>query len=199
MYSFNGLGSVNLANIPLSMGQSYPAGDTRNLDVYDDAILRRARTTTKAKSAPSSIYGNREVQPTRLSFGSAVGSTGIAPSTPLSFGSKVQGGTNALTSFFQNFTLGTPVNAGSGGGMSIPTGVSPIPQVVTADGDGSSGALSGLKDLAKGIIANMGSSGDGDVVPVSYQPTAQPSGGFNPLWIAAAAVAAGAIYYAAAK
>ncbi|AUQ50009.1 hypothetical protein PhaeoP83_01736 [Phaeobacter inhibens] len=204
-YSFGslGFGSVDIRKLPLSMGQSYPKGDTRNLDVYDDGVLRAARATTSARSAQNTA---RDVSMQNYSFGSNIGTTGVAPSVPLSFPASVPKGRNPLTSlgsFFSNMTFGQPVNSAGPTAQTSPgwgtSPVQPIPQVNTANGDGSTGSLTGLANLAQSIFANMGNSGDGDVVPVAYSPQAEASGGINPLWIAAAAVGAGVIYYAAAK
>ena len=76
--------------------------------------------------------------------------------------------------------------------------VDAIPKVSTGNIDGGSSTLSTLKNLAKSALANMGSSGDGEIVQASYGGV-DGSGSINPLWIAGAAIAAGAIYYVAAK
>lgn len=184
--------------------------------VYDDAILRAARATTSAKAAPSTV-----TRP-KLSFGSLFPSTGAgtASGSTLSYGSSVptvssksSGGTFNFLSKLGGLSLGTPVSSSSSAPVyddailraarTASATVAPIPTVHTAQQDGSSDALSTVGMMAKSIFSNMGSSGDGEIVPVSVVTSTggsnSPLGGINPLWIAGGAVAAGLLYYVASK
>lgn len=184
--------------------------------VYDDAILRAARVTTSAKSAPSTVS-----RPS-LTFGSFFPSTGATTSSgaSLSFPSSVptvasqsSGNPFNFLSKLGGLSLGEPVSSGSTGNVyddaimraarTASATVATIPTVNTVQKDGSSDALSVVEMLAKAISSNMGSSGDGEIVPVSVVTSTGGSadmlGGINPLWIAGGAVAAGLLYYVASK
>lgn len=206
--SFGNLIPSSSVKMPFSLG--YPVGDTRNdPSVYDDEILRRARNTSagqpNAKSASNALP---------LSYGSTVPkySDPFASGANLSYGSAVPAG-KSTTSFFPSakdflslasfgFEAGDTRNEHpdvyDDAILRAGRAVDPIPKVSTGNIDGGSDTLSILKGLAKNALANMGSSGDGEITTVSYGG-GDTGGGINPLWIAGAAVAAGAIYYVAAK
>jgi len=178
------------------------------LSSLDATVINRARTTTSARSAPTSI-----IPPTRPTFGNlftttATGgqprATGGLSGFLNNLGTSVTPdqvsaprSTGPLSGFLNN--LGATVSAPRSS-LPSPSGVAPIPQVVTADGDGSSNALSGLTSLAQGIFAEIGSSGDGDVIPVAYGGNSSPSGAANPTWwILGGALALGLVYMSTSK
>lgn len=188
---------------------AYPVGDLRNdISVYDDEIMRRTRNKSagqpNAKAATNSLP---------LSFGSTVPkySDPFASGANLSYGSAVPAG-KSTTSFFPSakdflslasfgFEAGDTRNEHPGvyddAILRAGRAVEAIPKVSTGNIDGGTSTLSTLKNLAKTALANMGSSGDGEIIQASYADDS--GGGINPLWIAGAAVAAGALYYVAAK
>lgn len=200
---------IQPSTTPPQFGLGYPVGDTRNNPaVYDDEILRRARKTTagqpNAKRATNSLP---------LSFGSTVPkySDPFASGANLSYGSAVPAG-KSTTSFFPTakdflslasfgFEAGDTRNERpdvyDDAILRAGRAVEAIPKVSTGNIDGGTSTLSTLKNLAKTALANMGSSGDGEIIQASYG--GDNGGGINPLWIAGAAVAAGALYYVAAK
>ncbi len=195
------------AKMPFSLG--YPVGDTRNNpSVYDDEILRRARNTSAGQPNAKKAQNTRP-----LSYSTTVPkySDPFASGANLSYGSAVPAG-KSTTSFFPSakdflslasfgFEAGDTRNESPGvyddAILRAGRAVDPIPKVSTGNIDGGSDTLSTLKGLAKAALANMGSSGDGEITTVSYG--GDSGGGINPLWIAGAAVAAGAVYYMAAK
>lgn len=205
--SFGNLIPSSSVKMPFSLG--YPVGDTRNdPSVYDDEILRRARKTSagqpNAKKATNALP---------LSYGATVPkySDPFASGANLSYGNAVPKG-KSTTSFFPSakdflslasfgFEAGDTRNEHpdvyDDAILRRGREIEAIPKVSTGNIDGGSDTLSTLKGLAKAALANMGSSGDGEVIQASYG--GDSGGGINPLWIAGAAVAAGAIYYVAAK
>lgn len=205
--SFGNLIPSSSVKMPFSLG--YPVGDTRNNPaVYDDEILRRARNTSagqpNAKKATNALP---------LSYGSTVPkyTDPFASGANLSYGSAVPTG-KSTTSFFPSakdflslasfgFEAGDTRNEHpdvyDDAILRAGRAVDPIPKVSTGNIDGGTSTLSTLKNLAKTALANMGSSGDGEIIQASYG--GDNGGGINPLWIAGAAVAAGAVYYMAAK
>lgn len=197
--------------------QDLAVGSSSQKPVYDDAIMRAARVTTSARSAPSTV-----TRP-KLSFGSFFPSTGATTSSgaSLSFpksvptvSSQSSGNPFNFLSKLGGLSMGEPVGSSSSGSnvyddaimraaRSASATVAPIPSVHTAQQDGSSNALGLVGGMAKAIMSNMGSTGDGEVVPVSVVTSTGGSadmlGGINPLWIAGAAVGAGILYYVASK
>ncbi len=206
--SFGNLIPSGTVKMPYSLG--YPVGDTRNNPaIYDDAILRAARTNSagqpNAKAASNALP---------LSYGSTVPkySDPFASGQNLSYGGAVQSD-KKTTSLFPSvsdflslasfgFEAGDTRNENPGvyddAILRAGRAVDAIPKVSTGNIDGGTSTLSNLKNLAKAALANMGSSGDGEIVQASYGGV-DGSGSINPLWIAGAAIAAGAIYYVAAK
>jgi len=191
--------------------QDLSVGSAPAYPVYDDAVLRIARSTTAAKAARNTAS---DAAKPRVTFGSSVPSMGATSSSgnKVSFGNSVSKIGN-LFSFFgstaDDYSLGTPVatygiddqRAAVSQGRAVPavnSPVMPIPSMTTVDGDGSTPSIGGFKDVAGSIFAAMGSSGD-DRLVTQASATSSNLPEFNPMWIAAAAVAAGVIYYAVAK
>lgn len=203
----NLISGKSMKNVPLSFG--YPVGDTRNdKSVYDDAILRAARTRTAGQ--PNAKAATNRLP---LSFGSTVPkySDPFASGERLTYGPKVEAKGNT-TSFlpkvsdflsFASFGMDAGDTRSSApqvyddGILRASRAVEPIPKVNTGTIDGGTSMLSTLKDLARASLANMGSSGDGEMV--TQASFVDDGGGINPLWVAGAAVAAGVLYYAYAK
>lgn len=207
--SFGNLIPSSSVKMPFSLG--YPVGDTRNNpSVYDDEILRRARNTSAGQPNAKKAQNPSPV----LSYGSTVPkySDPFASGQNLSYGSAVPK-SKTTTSFFPSakdflslasfgFEAGDTRNENpdvyDDAILRAGRAVDPIPKVSTGNIDGGSSTLSVLKGLAQSALANMGSSGDGEIIQASYGGD-DSGGGINPLWIAGAAVAAGAVYYMAAK
>ncbi|PIE10512.1 MAG: hypothetical protein CSA72_08375 [Rhodobacterales bacterium] len=162
-----------------------------------------------AASAPAS----------NLSYGGGVASLDTIPvGSKLSYGKKMAGGFD-LDGFLRTMSMGigtktTPVTTTRPAGMSASgmsaqtvTGAKPVGPIPTAhtvrmDGGTSTGLLDGLKAVAAGVLANMGSTGDGDVQPVLVNASAPGSagggGGISPMLVIGGALAAGLVYWVAA-
>lgn len=205
MFSFGKLPTSSF-DLPYSMGTNAPG--------IDDARAARTRGETIKYPKAGQPVAKAATNKLPLSFGTAVPkmsdtfSQGTKVSFPKSIGKKKNPfgfGTDA-DSFFSLASFGQSVDDTRSNNSVYDDAIlrrsrvpQPIPTVHTARIDGGTKILSTLKGLAAETLKNMGSSGDGDLVPVSYTTQGSQTGGFNPLWIAGAAVAAGAIYYVASK
>lgn len=130
------------------------------------------------------------------------GGNTFAPSVaPVKSSGGILGG---LSSFLGGFSMGTPVNDVAGGRGYNPGGTitewgaavaaGQVGQIKTAQVDGSTGWVTGLRESLGGILGMMGSTGDASgqvVTPVSYQ---EESGTNWPLIVAALAAAGLAVY-----
>ena len=192
----------NLAgSLPLASASGLSFGEP----VYDDAILRAARTRVPSTGTPTAT---RAANRPPLSFGSLVpsgGTTGpFERNTRLSLPSSVpQGNTSNLfnvSDFLRTASFGIPVNDTRADRAvyddailrSARNPVQPIPQVHTATIDGGAGISGALKRAAQDVLAGIGSRGDGDVVPVAFGGT---QGGDNTLLYVAGAAALGLVAY----
>lgn len=158
-------------------------------------------TLAKASAQPTLTFGGAYQPVNDPSLAIFNGGGSFAPAyQPVKSSGGILGG---LQSFLGGFTLGTPVSDIQGGRGNNPGGTftqwqeavakGQTGQIKTAQVDGSTSWVSGLRDSLGGILGLMGSTGDASgqvVTPVSYQ---EPRTNW-PLILAALGAAGLAVY-----
>lgn len=199
-FSFGNLVPANLSleKVPFSLGTT--------VDTTDD--FRAARSRNENYSAPVSkatfsfpnvaTYKDPFMTGNSLSF-----PTGVVEKNKSTQTSSLLSGASdflKLASFGQSLsdTRSNP-QVYDDGILRAGRAIENTPELHTADIAGGTSTLDGLKNMAKGILANMGSQGDGELVATQVSYPATAGGKINPVWIAGAALAAGALYYVATK
>lgn len=191
--------SLSLNNVPFSFGTT--------VDTTDD--FRAARTRNETYKAPTKAtpklsfpsvasYKDPFMSGNSLSF-----PKGIIPAGKTTKSTGLLSGASdwlKLASFGQSLTdTRSNPTVYDDGILRAGRAIESTPELYTADISGGTSTLDGLKNMAKGILANIGSKGDGDLVATEVAYGGNQSGGINPLYIAGAAIAAGALYYVASK
>lgn len=190
-------------------GVGYDKRQSGGLSYGNGPVVMSKLGVSHAMPAAQTASGARNAA---LSFGRA--GSNIRTSAPLSHRKKVGG--FSLGSFLSTMSMGNSpsrparrASQRSGGGLSAQgtsgSVIPPNPQVVaTGNVDGGAHGLGNLRALTGAVLNAIGSGGDGagggaQVHNAAATTSREQSGGMNPLWIAGAAVAVGAIYFATKK